>query len=119
MNHVDKRSTNVIDEHIGERIAYFRKNRQMTLQALADDLGITHQQLQKYERASNRVSASRLRHISDVLKVPVAEFFVTEKENSLADSANKEETLLYYFSRIHSAKQREMILQLVRSIIEP
>jgi transcriptional regulator with XRE-family HTH domain len=52
-----------------------RKMLGLTLQALAGALDLTFQQVQKYENGKNRVSASRLQHISQILKVPVAFFF--------------------------------------------
>ena len=64
-----------IDEVVGRRIRARRKQIGMTQAALADELGITFQQVQKYEVATNRVSSSRLYEIATALKVQVAWFF--------------------------------------------
>ena len=64
-----------IDAHIGQRIRQRRWMTKLSQMAVAERLGITFQQLQKYEVAANRVSASRLWEIAQVLEVPVAFFF--------------------------------------------
>jgi transcriptional regulator with XRE-family HTH domain len=64
-----------VDQHVGNRVRMRRKMLGLTLQALAGALDLTFQQVQKYENGKNRVSASRLQHISQILKVPVAFFF--------------------------------------------
>ncbi|MBZ6074904.1 helix-turn-helix domain-containing protein [Microvirga puerhi] len=69
------KSPNGADRRIGERIRLQRLARDMSQQALAEALGITFQQIQKYERGTNRVSASRLQEIARVLQVPVMFFF--------------------------------------------
>jgi transcriptional regulator with XRE-family HTH domain len=64
-----------IDAHIGQRIRQRRWIAKLSQMAVAERLGITFQQLQKYEVGANRVSASRLWEIAQVLEVPVAYFF--------------------------------------------
>jgi transcriptional regulator with XRE-family HTH domain len=64
-----------IDIAVGARIRLLRKVRGLSQQALADAAGVTFQQIQKYERGSNRVSASMLSRIAGALKTPVAEMF--------------------------------------------
>lgn len=63
------------DRHVGSRIRMQRSALAMSQGKLAKGLGITFQQVQKYEKGTNRVSASRLQQISHILKVPVAFFF--------------------------------------------
>jgi transcriptional regulator with XRE-family HTH domain len=60
-----------VDQIIGKNIRYFRLARNMSQKALASEIGITSQQLQKYEKASNRVPAGRLFAIAHLLAVPV------------------------------------------------
>ena len=63
-----------------------RKARGVSQNALAESVGLTFQQIQKYEKGANRVSASKLAEIADFLQVPVAELFGTEGAgNGLAD----------------------------------
>jgi transcriptional regulator with XRE-family HTH domain len=64
-----------VDVAVGARIRLLRKMRGLSQQALAEAAGVTFQQIQKYERGSNRVSASMLSRIARTLDVPVAEMF--------------------------------------------
>ena len=64
-----------VDVHVGKRIRHRRWMSGTTQQQLAENVGIKFQQIQKYETGMNRVSASRLWDISNVLGVPVAFFF--------------------------------------------
>ncbi|WP_102109559.1 helix-turn-helix domain-containing protein [Oceaniglobus roseus] len=64
-----------VDVHVGKRVRHRRWMLGMTQQQLAEQVGIKFQQIQKYETGMNRISASRLWDIADVLEVPVAFFF--------------------------------------------
>ena len=66
---------NPIDKHVGSRVRMRRLMLDMSQTQLGDALGITFQQIQKYEKGANRISASRLQHISQILQVPVPFFF--------------------------------------------
>src|ERR1700688_3891328 len=66
---------NPTDKHVGSRVRMRRLMLDMSQTDLADGLGLTFQQVQKYEKGSNRISASRLQHISQILQVPVPFFF--------------------------------------------
>jgi transcriptional regulator with XRE-family HTH domain len=70
-----KKPPNSIDKHVGSRVRMRRMMLGMNQTKLGDALGITFQQVQKYEKGTNRVSASRLQHISHILQVPVPFFF--------------------------------------------
>lgn len=67
--------TNKIDKIVGENVRSIRVQSGMTQKALADRLGIAFQQLQKYEKAINRISASKLVEIARALRVPVSDLF--------------------------------------------
>ncbi len=69
------RSPNPIDIHVGTRVRLRRNLLGLTLETLAKAVGVTYQQLQKYERGVNRVGASRLFTLGRALEVPVAFFF--------------------------------------------
>jgi transcriptional regulator with XRE-family HTH domain len=69
------KSPDPVDVHVGRRLRLRRTLLGMSQEQLANAVGVTFQQIQKYERGSNRVSASRLYDISKVLGVPVAFFF--------------------------------------------
>lgn len=72
---MEKKAANPIDKHVGGRIRMRRKMLGMTQGTLGHGLGLTFQQVQKYERGTNRVGAGRLQHISQILQVPVPFFF--------------------------------------------
>jgi transcriptional regulator with XRE-family HTH domain len=72
---VPKKSPNPIDRHVGSRVRMQRMMLGMSQEKLADGIGLTFQQVQKYEKGTNRISASRLQHISHILGVPVTYFF--------------------------------------------
>ncbi len=66
---------NPTDKHVGARLRMRRRMLDMSQTDVANALGLTFQQLQKYEKGSNRISASRLQHLSQILQVPVPFFF--------------------------------------------
>ncbi len=70
-----KKLPNPTDKHVGARVRMRRLMLDMSQTKLADALGITFQQVQKYEKGANRISASRLQQISNVLQVPAPFFF--------------------------------------------
>ncbi|MEL6315553.1 MAG: helix-turn-helix domain-containing protein [Pseudomonadota bacterium] len=74
-----------VDVHVGKRVRHRRWMVGMTQQQLAEKVGIKFQQIQKYETGMNRVSASRLWDIADVLGVPVSFFFEGLSEDVSAD----------------------------------
>ena len=69
------RGPNPIDIHVGARVRLRRNQLGLTLMTLAKAVGVTYQQLQKYERGVNRVGASRLFNLSRALDVPISFFF--------------------------------------------
>ena len=72
---VEKKSPNPVDKHVGRRMRMRRLMLAMSLEKLGNALGLTFQQVQKYEKGTNRIGASRLQQISHILQVPVAFFF--------------------------------------------
>ena len=70
-----RKGPNPIDIHVGARVRLRRNLLGLTLQTLAKAVGVTYQQLQKYERGVNRIGASRLFNLSRVLDVPISFFF--------------------------------------------
>ena len=71
----NQRSANSVDGHVGSRVRLRRLELGFSQEKLADQLGITFQQVQKYERGTNRIGASRLHQIALVLQVPITYFF--------------------------------------------
>jgi transcriptional regulator with XRE-family HTH domain len=121
------RSPSHIDVGVGARIRERRKLLKISQERLADALGLTFQQVQKYERGANRVSASKLYEIAIVLGVPVGYFFADlpntlnagpgESPDALLSNADSLE-LATLFARISRPRVREQVLQLVRMMAE-
>jgi transcriptional regulator with XRE-family HTH domain len=115
----------VLDAEVGQSIRQHRKNAKMTLQGLADRLGIAYQQVQKYETGVNRVGAGRLMEIAEILGVPVASFFETshganEEAGAEADAdASLQRQLIVAFARIKDPQKRKTALAYVKSLTEP
>src|SRR6202451_3619859 len=70
-----KKAPNPIDKHVGSRVRMRRMMVGMSQEKLGDALGLTFQQVQKYEKGTNRIGASRLQQISLILQVSVSFFF--------------------------------------------
>ncbi|KMO30137.1 Cro/Cl family transcriptional regulator [Methylobacterium tarhaniae] len=70
-----KKAPDPVDRHVGHRVRVRRLLIGISQEKLGDALGVTFQQIQKYEKGTNRISASRLRQIADMLNVPVSFFY--------------------------------------------
>ena len=70
-----KKAPNPIDKHVGSRVRMRRMMLSMSQEKLGDALSLTFQQVQKYEKGTNRIGASRLQQIANILQVPVSFFF--------------------------------------------
>lgn len=70
-----KGTPDAVDEHVGKRLRVRRSLLGLSQEKIAEQLGITFQQVQKYEKGTNRVSAGRLYQLSKILSVPVSFFF--------------------------------------------
>jgi len=129
-----KKSPNPIDVHVGSRVRLRRMMLGMSQEKLGDQLGITFQQIQKYEKGTNRIGASRLQHIATVLNVPVAFFFedapgTPEEAAGLGEgkpasyvvdflSSSEGLALNKAFIRIADPKVRKKVVELVRALAE-
>ena len=130
---MSQRSPNSTDVHIGKRIRMLRLTRNLSQTDLAKRLGITFQQIQKYEKGTNRIGASRLQHIARVLSVPVSFFFEDAPGAPVDQSAGMAEPksthyvvdflssaeglqLNKAFIRIKEPKLRRRIIDLVRAL---
>ncbi len=136
-----KGRANSIDEHVGKRLRQKRDLAGLSQERLADHVGVTFQQIQKYENGQNRISASRLYEFSKILKVPISFFFdnfdAISNQNEtvatgLADGANQEglsgyanpmetkearELIRHYFS-LQDPKLRKNLLKFVKTMAE-
>ena len=125
------RAANPVDTHVGARIRLRRQVLKMSQERLGEQLGVTFQQVQKYERGANRVGASRLWRLSQVLDVPVSFFFegLTTDIESGEFAENDQMPIVYDFinssdgvalakavSQITNKAVRRQILELARSL---
>jgi transcriptional regulator with XRE-family HTH domain len=125
------RAPNPIDRHVGLRIRMRRKELGISQERLAESIGLTFQQVQKYERAANRVSASKLWEMARALNTSIAYFYEGLSETPEAPGSNlPRETVQDFlmtpeglelassFPKIAQGRVRRKILDLVRVMSE-
>ncbi len=129
----NKKKPNPIDIHVGSRVRLRRTMLGMSQEKLGESLGITFQQIQKYEKGTNRVGASRLQQIARVLNTPVSFFFEDapggsgapaggfaedDSANYVVDflSSNEGLQLNRAFIRIKDPKVRRRIVDMVKTL---
>lgn len=127
---VSRRAPNPVDIHVGSRVRLRRVLLGMSQEKLAERLGLTFQQVQKYEKGTNRISASRLQQIAQILEVPIS-YFYDELPGDLSNDnfdapapdfvvnflSNAESLqLMKAFVRIHDGKVRRKVVELVKAI---
>jgi transcriptional regulator with XRE-family HTH domain len=121
---------NPIDQYVGARIRMQRMVRGFSQTALGKAVGVTFQQVQKYEKGTNRVSASRLQRIANVLKV-APDFIFEEAQAKVVGSSRMEVAIIdefissrdgvalsHAFTRIRDVKIRRSIVLLVEQIAQ-
>ncbi len=127
-----ERGPHQVDSHVGERIRRRRRALGMSQEDLAGSVGLTFQQIQKYERGANRVSASKLYQLAQTLQAPVAFFFEgladTVRPGVAEDAAAAfvhdmpltpdERELTALFGRLHSRRLRRQFLGLLRALVQ-
>ena len=127
-----QKTPNPIDKHVGSRVRMRRMMLNMSQEKLGDSLGLTFQQIQKYEKGTNRIGASRLQQISLILQVPVSCFFEGAPAPTgrpqgfdeapspayLTDFMTSTDgfALAKAFQRIENAKLRRRIVELVQEM---
>lgn len=94
---VEKKSPNAVDHHIGLRVRRRRTALGMSQEALGDALGLTFQQVQKYEKGANRIGASRLLQIAGILGVGI-EFFFEGLEQAGAQFAPEQRSMAEFLA---------------------
>jgi transcriptional regulator with XRE-family HTH domain len=126
------RKPNMIDAHVGARLRQRRMLLGISQEQLADMLGLTFQQVQKYERGTNRISASRLFQLARTLDTPITWFFeeidsdnptqVAEAgaEGDETDPMSRRETLelVRVYSRIDDRKVRKKLYEMAKALAE-
>jgi transcriptional regulator with XRE-family HTH domain len=133
-NALSKKAPNPVDKHVGSRVRMRRKMLAMSQEKLGTALGLTFQQVQKYESGANRIGGSRLQQISQILQVPIAFFFddgpgasaVSKSAESALSLAHVDDfvssseglRLITAFSRIESVTLRRRITSLVQEMAD-
>jgi transcriptional regulator with XRE-family HTH domain len=126
---VTAKRPNPIDLHVGERVRVARTERKISRITLGEALGLTVQQIQKYEKGTNRIGASRLQQICAVLEIPVSSLFEDTPGSSpfksgmpqdIIDFMVSEEGVRFVaaFSRISDRRMRRGIARLAGRIAE-
>lgn len=127
---VATRETNEVDKFVGERIRLYRVMLGINQQKLAKDLGVTFQQLQKYERGENRIGAGRLLMVANALGIPIS-FLLDEEgfsqrhsgtnaiEAEMTQIARDAYNIGRAFSQITDPAIRRSITTLVKSLVHP
>ena len=122
-----------VDAHVGGRLRMRRVLLGMSQEAVGDKLGLTFQQVQKYEKGVNRIGASRLFQLANILGVPVQYFFqdmplIAESDPPTVEGHAREATIMEFlrtndgmeltkaFLRISDIRSRRAILELARSL---
>ena len=129
-----KKNPNPIDVHVGNRVRMRRMLVGMSQEKLGEKLGLTFQQIQKYEKGANRISASRLYQMSQILSVPVQFFFedlpqqiVDEKTGGFSEAGDHSVIMDFLgsseglqlnraFADIKDHRVRRSIIDLVRTL---
>lgn len=125
------KAPNPVDRHVGSRMRMRRIMLGMSQEKLGEALGLTFQQVQKYEKGTNRVGASRLQQIAEILQVPVSFLFEGAPTGLPVDGLTEAPSTAYVsdflatseglaltraFTRISNAKMRRSIVDLVEQI---
>jgi transcriptional regulator with XRE-family HTH domain len=120
------------DKHVGKRVRMRRMMLSMSQTSLASALGLTFQQVQKYEKGANRIGASRLQQIANTLQVPISFFFEDPLRPNAGGGGRQTAALDYVsdflattdglaltkaFMRIKDARLRRSIVKLVEDIV--
>ncbi len=128
--------SNAIDEHIGQRMQLRRVMMGMSQKDLAKVCGVTFQQIQKYESAGNRISASRLFELSAALETPVSFFFaglpghiereprngrlprrgVSDQDASDPLAKNESLQLIHLYWKLQTDAQRDIIMKMLKAL---
>jgi len=121
----------LVDQHVGSRVRLRRMLLGMSQERLGESIGITFQQVQKYEKGVNRIGASRLLQISEILDVPVEFFFeeaphidgrrapgMADSETFILEFLNSREGLELNraFVKISDPKVRKSVVDLIRAL---
>ena len=110
------KQTTTFDIEIGNIVGNLRRAKGLSREQLATQIGVTHQQMHKYEKAHNRISAGRLYKIAEALETPIAYFFTSEKTYKPNTTKRMQLEIARYIASIDNPKIMKGISDLLRVI---
>lgn len=117
------RSPTEIDKRVGRNIRDIRLSRELTLADLAEGMGVSHQQLQKYETGANRLSAGTLCHAARILDVEILRLFEGAADHLEPARKSREaelrEEAAFWLTRIRSQSTLQMAVRVLKAIAGP
>jgi len=127
--HVRARRADNRDAEVGRRVRSRRLECRLSQTELADRIGVTFQQVQKYEKGVNRIGAGRLQRISEALEVPISFFFGSgngsvTKETSTSESVfgflqtSGSVRIVKAFHKIRSRKARQLLVEMAEELAD-
>ena len=131
---MQKKRPHPVDVHVGGRVRMRRVLLNMSQEKLGDQLGLTFQQVQKYEKGSNRIGASRLWELGQILDVPISFFYdgavdrrseadgfgEARQEDYVMNFVHSSEGLnmIRHFVKVEDANVRRSVLQMIKALAE-
>lgn len=130
---METKNPTLVDQHVSSRLRWRREELKLSQQDLADQLGVTFQQVQKYERGANRISAGRLFDLAKVLDTRITYFFdgldavsagarrgAAEEGSNYAGQVDQDAVdLMVAYQNIHDLEARKSILNMVKKQSRP
>ncbi|MBN8979870.1 MAG: helix-turn-helix domain-containing protein [Rhizobiales bacterium] len=113
------KAPNPVDKYVGSRVRMRRIMLGMSQEKLGDSLGLTFQQVQKYEKGTNRIGASRLQQIAEILQVPVSFLFEGGPAGAIADGGMGEAPSPAYVSDFLATSEGLALARAFTSIADP
>ena len=113
------KAPNPVDKHVGSRVRMRRRMLAISQEKLGHALGLTFQQVQKYEKGTNRIGASRLEQIARILQVPVGFFFEVVSDASVTGEPDERTRLLDEINQFISSPEGLRLVQAFLRIENP
>lgn len=113
----------ITSREIGERIKKRRSELGISQEKMGDALGVTYQQVQRYENGTNRLNVENIQLIADILSLPVSHFFASDKillvaEETMPYLPADESRLLKYFRKIENNSYKKLVMQVARLAVK-
>ncbi len=115
---MEEKDLQIFDKKVGQLIRRYRQIHNVSQAKLGQELGVSFQQIQKYESAQNRVSASALEQIKKSLNIPLDEIFEPTSPAEVTDEALIDLKLVRALSNVRNHKTKQALIQLIKTIEE-